>query len=188
MNFIAKYWAKAGGVVAAVLIIFVLVSKDSMDIRSIALLNLAFLMLHQFEEYVYPGGFKSFFNSFIGGKNRLIRFPLSDTAIIAVNVFIGWGLYFLAVIIPDSILVSVTLITSFINGIVHTGALLRFRKYNPGFITGLFLFIPFSVYSAMQLSGNLQSSDWLIIIPSAILGTALIPFTIYLFRDKTNSI
>lgn len=189
MRFITKYWAKAGGVIAAAIIIFAVISKGTvLNIKSVALLNLAFLMLHQFEEYVYPGGFKSFFNSYIGGKNRVIRFQLSDTAIIVVNVVIGWGFYLLAVLFPNFILVSITLATSFMNGVVHTGALLRFRKYNPGFITGLFLFIPFSVYSMLHLSKNMQANDWFIIIPSAILGTALIPFTIYLFRDKTNTI
>lgn len=185
MHFITKYWAKAGGAIAAAIIIIVSISKESaLSLKTAALFNLSFLMLHQFEEYVYPGGFKEFFNSNIGGRNRIVKFSITDTAIIVVNVVIGWGFYFLAVMIPDIILVSFTLITSLMNGIVHSAALLRFRKYNPGLITGSFLFIPFTLYSISQISGNLQASDWFIIIPLAILGSALIPITIYLCRNK----
>lgn len=187
MSFIAKYWAKTGGVTALLIILFVLIYNDSlMLIQSIALINLSFLMLHQFEEYVYPGGFKNFFNTYIGGKSSIIKFPITDTGIIAVNILIGWELYLLGILFSYSIFTAVLLLTSLINGIVHTGALLRFKKYNPGFITGLFLFIPFSVYSILQLSRDslINPVDLLIIIPFALAGTALIPFTLYLCRNK----
>ena len=167
--------------------VFVFISKESaLSLKTAALFNLAFLMLHQFEEYVHPGGFKEFFNSNIGGSNRIVKFSITDSAIIVVNVVIGWGFYTLAVLFPTIIIVMMLLMTSLVNGIVHSAALLRFRKYNPGLVTGIFLFIPFSIYSMLRLSENnvFKNGDWILIICLALGGTALIPFTIYLCRNK----
>jgi hypothetical protein len=187
MKSVNNNWAKVGGVVAVCIIIFVSIYKNPVfHIHSIALLNLAFLMLHQFEEYVYPGGFKQFFNTYVGGKSRIISYPLSDKAIVTINIGLGWGLYVTGVIFPNPFIIMVLLTASFINGVVHTGAFVKLKKYNPGLITGLFIFIPFSIYAANRVIDNslMTSPGIFFSILFAIGGITLIPITVYLLRDK----
>ena len=187
-QFILKYWAAFGGVPALVIILYILLISDTglSGIRTIAALNLAFLMLHQFEEYIFPGGFKEFFNINIAGKSRIIPFPVSDKGIIIVNIVLGWGFYSAGIIKPIPVFILILLGASLLNGIVHTAVMIRLRKYNPGFITGMFIFIPFTLYAGKLIirSGSITPPEWLLIIPLTIAGSALIPVTLYLCRKR----
>ncbi len=50
------------------------------------------LMLHQFEEYVFPGGFLSWFNREVF-KSASDTSPMSPKIAFVVNVLIGWPLF-----------------------------------------------------------------------------------------------
>jgi hypothetical protein len=91
MNWINKNWAKLGGFMAIVIMAYTLVSYALIThIESLLWIHVAVLQLHQFEEYVYPGTFKTFYNEHIFGKNSITRFPLNDNGIIIVNVVLAW--------------------------------------------------------------------------------------------------
>ena len=190
MNFIYSIWAKAGGTFSVLILIYVLLFSPCkiLSIQSAGWLNLAFLMLHQFEEYVYPGGFKDFFNNNLYKKISIIRFKLNDRSAFHVNVTLGWTIYFICAVFAGSnpVFLMIILGITFINGIAHTGAAIVFRKYNPGLITGLFFFIPFTLYITIQFIQNhiISSGDWLLIIISAASGTFAIPLTLFIFREK----
>lgn len=148
-------------------------------------------MLHQFEEYVFPGGFKNFFNANVSKANKIIRFKINETAAFHVNVTLGWTAYLIVALLAENyfLLIIVILVITFMNGIVHTAALIVLKKYNPGFITGLFLFIPFSAYSIVKLANDrtITGSNWVIIITAAIAGSLLIPLILYLTKKYENS-
>lgn len=94
MEFINRNWAKFGGAAGIILIIYVylIAGHDLTLLRKYAILNLAFLMLHQFEEYVLPGGFKEYFNNNIVDPMGFIRNKITDKAILFVNLGLGWVL------------------------------------------------------------------------------------------------
>ena len=181
------HWAKAGGFLFIVIIFYVLLFTPykTFNLQTVGWLNLAFLMLHQFEEYVYPGGFKEFFNSNISG---FVRFKLNDRSAFHVNVTLGWSFYFLAAILSGiyPILLVVALGINLLNGLVHTGAAIVLKKYNPGFLSGLFIFIPFSVYVLRQLAIKdlIISGNWFMIAIFIIAGALTIPMTLYIFKEK----
>jgi hypothetical protein len=104
--------------------------------------------LHQFEEYIYPGGFAEFFNRNLLGSSRddwpvtkmfslwinvpiiFIAFPLS--AILAGKYGLGLGIW--------------TAYFSIVNALSHVGMFPK-SGYNPGFVVSLLLNIPVGIYT-----------------------------------------
>lgn len=104
--------------------------------------------LHQFEEYVYPGGFAQFFNRKLLRSERddwpvtkmfslwinipiiFVAYPLS--AILAGTYGLGWGIW--------------TVYFSILNALSHVIMFPRFG-YNPGFAVSLLLNIPVGIYT-----------------------------------------
>ncbi|MCB0639178.1 MAG: HXXEE domain-containing protein, partial [Lewinella sp.] len=94
MTWINHNWARIGGCGALLIIAwFIREGMPWHDLNALLWIHLALLLLHQFEEYVYPGGFKDFFNRHIHGKNPVLRFPLTDPGILLVNVLLAWAAF-----------------------------------------------------------------------------------------------
>ncbi|MCB0571238.1 MAG: HXXEE domain-containing protein [Phaeodactylibacter sp.] len=184
MRWIIKNWARVGGVLSLLLIagLFLRWERWWEQAGALLWLHLALLMLHQFEEYVYPGGFKAFFNQDIYGKRGPFRYPLTDGAILAVNIVLGWGFYALAALAgPGALAFGAGLVlVSGLNGLVHSLLFVAKRKYNPGFLTGLLLFLPFALYFFYQTRDELSNSDWSTALTIGLLGTGMIPMMIFL--------
>lgn len=190
MDLIYRYWAKAGGVLAAGILVYVyLIEGARMPlVNKFALLSLAFLMLHQFEEYVYPGGFQYYFNTKIYNPFGFFKNKITNKAVIWVNVILGWGIYsIVAIFFRENPVVVMTFVTVLlINGMLHFGITFSTRNYNPGVVTGAILFIPLSIYSAIKLkeTGVMTTPEILMVLPYAAGFSLLIPITIFVCRDK----
>ncbi len=190
MNLVYKHWAKAGLLFALSIIAYIyLVRKQNIALLDkYILLNLAFLMLHQFEEYVYPGTFKDYFNLNLYNPFGFFRNKLTDKGIIYVNVVLGWGINIIVFLFisTNPVLVTAAIGIIFINGIMHFGMAYKTRYYNPGLVTGAVLFVSFGLYSFNKFYTlgliNLYTSILAGVI--AILCSLMIPVTIYLCREK----
>ncbi len=128
--------------------------------------------VHEFEEYVCPGGFLKFFNN---NTMRCIRddYPMTDVGSFWINIplvyiampfsavlahFFGleWGIW--------------TALFSVLNGLGHVGFWAIFgRKYNPGLCASLLLNIPFGIYAIHYFVTNLHFSAT-VYIASAVVG------------------
>jgi len=178
-----KYWAKTGGLIAISIVLYIFISDLKFtDLKALLWLHFATLLFHQFEEYVYPGGFQEFFNEYIYNKTPIIRSPLNDGGIILVNVVLGWSAYLISAINGEDMLwLAIGLLgVTILNGIMHTLMFVIHKKYNPGFVTGLFIFIPFGSYVLLKLldvtsSSMLQSGIFIFVI-----ATVLIPLSIFI--------
>ncbi len=190
MDLIYRHWAKAGVVFAAGILVYVyLIEGAKMPlVNKFALLSLAFLMLHQFEEYVYPGGFQQYFNTRIYNPFGFFKNKISDNAVIWVNVVFGWGVYGIVAFFfhNNHTVVMIFVAVLLINGIMHFGLAFSTRNYNPGVVTGAMLFIPLSIYSAIKLkeTGVMALPEILMVLPYAAGFSLLIPITIFVCRDK----
>ena len=146
MNLIYRNWAKAGLLFSLFIVAYVyLIHKDSIVLLDkYILLNLAFLMMHQFEEYVYPGTFKEYFNTRLYNPFGFFRNKLTDKGILWVNVIFGWGvnIFVLLLFSTNPVAVMAVIGILFINGIMHFFVTFKTRYYNPGVVTGAILFIP----------------------------------------------
>jgi hypothetical protein len=122
-------------------------------------------VLHVLEEYFYPGGFPDFMK-----KSSPIFAPFVTTtfAILINGLFLV--LCVLGAIFGRSALVFGLSIGSLLvfNGLTHLGGSLRARKYAPGMISGLLLYLPLGLtaYVLFLRSGQLS-------VPQALHSVAL---------------
>jgi len=106
---------------------------------------LAAALTHIFEEFVWPGGFMSWYRRYRGSAvqsitprflvivNVILLAVCVDAAIVTVTRF-GVA-YWIAV---SAILAS--------NGVWHLWAAIQGREYSPGMVTGVIVYIPLAVY------------------------------------------
>ncbi|HMT11284.1 MAG TPA: HXXEE domain-containing protein [Ignavibacteria bacterium] len=190
MELIYRHWAKLGGVIAAGILVYIYVIQGARMplVQKFSLLSLAFLMFHQFEEYVYPDGFQQYFNTRIYNPFGFFKNKISDKAVIWVNVVFGWGVYgIVAIFFHDNhTLVMIFVAVLLINGLLHFGVSFSVRDYNPGVVTGAILFLPLAIYSGIKLkeSGVMTTPELVMVLPYAAGFSLLIPITIYVCRDK----
>jgi len=177
MESIYKNWPKSTGFVSmilfAILFIWLFIDPYLNIYIWFFWLHLPILMVHQFEEYIFPGGFQNIVNiEFFKTSNP--NFPLSNRLAFILNIGL-WLLFILAAIVEFNAiwLPLITLIFNLGNGLGHgIFAPLKQRCYNPGFFSGLFLIIPFTTLFLLNLIiENLVSVNDIIV--SLIIGTLL---------------
>ena len=122
----------------------------------VLLLQTPLYMLHQTEEYIFPGGFGKFFNTQIFKLDTEDR-PLDQNFIFFINVILIW------IILPLFGLLSIIDYQyglwipyfSFFAGIAHVLLAIRAGKlYNPGLFASLFINIPVGLWSILFLINN----------------------------------
>jgi hypothetical protein len=68
--------------------------------RLFSALNLAALMVHQFEEYSFPGYFPGLLNAGVFKSDKPDRYPLNTNSALIVNAVVGYPFYLLPVLFP----------------------------------------------------------------------------------------
>jgi hypothetical protein len=145
-------WQMVGAVMAPVLFtllaIFYLTTPDLIMYQWLLWLHLPVVMIHEFEEYVFPGGFKHFVNTrtFISVAGTEEDIPLNEPYIFLVNPVLIWPWVILGAIfytIPW-IGFSAIIFQFAINNVQHAaGFQMKSRGYNPGLVTTMLLLIPY---------------------------------------------
>ena len=182
MNLLINYWAKVGLLFAfTVLIVAFMLRQTLTEIQLLLWIHFATLLLHQYEEYVFPGGFKKFYN-------KIFKIRLTNSGIIFVNVILAWTAYFFSAFFHDKLLwltfglLGITVL----NGLLHTVMFLLFRKYNPGLITSILLFIPLGAYIAFKVFKIISNTELVMSLLVFFAGISLVPFSI-LFTSKLSN-
>lgn len=145
MKWIIKNWAKVGIILAFYLTLFLVVFMREIGLDLFLILILTPLyMLHETEEYVFPGGFKRFINKDIFNFDTEEK-PMDDNFIFAINIGFIW------ILLPVFGLLSKISLNfglwipyfTIIAGVAHIGLAIKAHKiYNPGLIISLTLNIP----------------------------------------------
>lgn len=132
-------------------------------------LHLPVYMLHQYEEHD-ADRFRIFVNTVVGGgKDVLTRMD-----IFIINIAGVWGVDALAFVLAAWVHLGLGLIAvylSLVNAIAHCAQAIALRRYNPGLITSVVLFLPLGVLTLWVLSGNAQvtATDHVISLGLALL-------------------
>ncbi len=147
-------WAKAGLPLSIFLFIFLFIFvKDSDFVLFLLLLQTPLYMLHETEEYIFPGGFGKFFNMDIMKFDTPDQ-PLDENFIFIINVGLIW------IILPLFGLLAIRDYAyglwipyfSFFAGLSHIALGIKARKrYNAGLIVSLLLNIPVGAWSVFYL-------------------------------------
>ena len=188
INNLYEYWAKAG-FITAIFLLIMLFFNSRVPIGSFEWFywfSIPLYMFHQFEEYVFPGGFKEELNQILG-KAQPNQEILTNKLVLTVNIGFVWILN-LALILLSAISVIFPIILMTIvgfNGIVHVLSSIRFRKYNPGLVLSIVGNIPLSLYVLIGLgiTGNASSIDLTIGIVIGVILHALL-FVVLITRAK----
>jgi len=188
-KWLEKEWAKVGVILSVFLFVFLLVFVRKTDfVVFILLLQTPLYMLHQTEEYIFPGGFGKYFNT------KIFRLetedgPVDQKFIFFVNVILIW------IVLPVFGLLSIITYQfglwipyfSFFAGIAHVLLSIRAKKlYNPGLIVSLFINIPIGLWSILYLI-NTGILKHFFFNPHIVIGlglNAILPVVgVFLFRN-----
>src|SRR5919199_9648 len=129
-------WFKVGAILAmAIAGALALSGRRLSRPRLFSALNLAALMVHQFEEYGFPGYFPGMLNGGVFKSDKPDRYPLNTNSSLIVNAVAGYPFYLLAVLFGFA--------QAVFHGIVPP---LRAKAlYGPGLLTALFLHVPIGI-------------------------------------------
>jgi ketosteroid isomerase-like protein len=120
---------------------------------------LAAVVLHVFEEFVWPGGFTAWYHAYRPDVARTVtpRFMIVVNAILIVLAVLAGVIG----VTPRGIVIWLTIAAVVgINGVWHLQATLRGRRYSPGVVTGALLYLPIMVggYSFFIRSGRISNA------------------------------
>ena len=156
-RWLKKEWAKVGVILSIYLFVMLFAFVRQYDfVVFVLLLQTPLYMLHQTEEYIFPGGFGKFFNTKIFNLETEDE-PLDENFIFYVNVIIIW------IVLPVCGLLSTLNYNfglwlpyfSFFAGVAHVALALKAKKlYNPGLMVSLFINIPVGLWSIRYLLGQ----------------------------------
>lgn len=168
MRLLRRYWYDLGGAVAALTLIYAAARWREMNRTSLLLLlNFIALLLHQFEEYGWPGGEPTILNIVMRPSERPDRYPLNQNSAMVINVLAAYGFYLLPVFFPRMYWLGIapTLFgfgQFLIHGIAVPKKLGSF--YNPGLAAVMLLHIPIGIAYILHISASsdVRAMDWIL--------------------------
>ena len=107
--------------------------------------------LHVIEEYVYPGGFPDFM------KRMFPSLAASVTHLFAIIINALFILLCIAAVLVGESLPLLSLSVAALcgsNALVHLVATCRTRRYVPGVVTGLILYLPLAILALWRIGTN----------------------------------
>lgn len=129
-------------------------------------LQFVIYLLHEFEEHVWPGGFKAYVNQRVVGPVLRARFPraaiperdfpLDDRAVFWINVSFIWIAFPVFAVLAATVDLRFGLLLPWVgvvNASVHVLAAIAKRAYNPGLAVSVVLNIPTGVATLIFLAG-----------------------------------
>ena len=149
LNLVSADWQKALPILIVIGLVLWLMFFRATPTAEQALFAalLIIYMIHQIEEHLWPVGFRQFANAHVF-KSGNDDWPVTEGGVALVNVGYVWLPLLLAALFPGPLRwvglgwVGLTLI----NALTHIVTSIRFRVYNPGLITSILLFLPFTVW------------------------------------------
>ena len=147
-------WAKAGLLISIFLFAFLFfIVKDPDFVLFLLLLQTPLYMLHEAEEYIFPGGFGKFFNMDIMKFDTPDK-PLDEDFIFSINIILIWIILpFFGLLAAKDYVYGLWLpYFSFFAGVSHIALGIKARKrYNAGLVVSLLLNIPVGVWAVLYL-------------------------------------
>lgn len=166
IDFLRHHWYDLGVVSFCLSLRYFHLNRSKLTTtQKFLLLNFMTVLVHQFEEYRFPGGFPAAMNIGVHSSTRPDRFPLSSQSSTFTNVVATYGFYLPPFFFPDQVWAGLAPILFgfgqfFIHGIninLKLGSI-----YNPGLASVVFMHIPLGYYYIryMTESGQLNGRQW----------------------------
>ncbi len=175
-----REWMRAGLVVAVFLIVYLTVLVAPTDLVLYAmLLGAPLYMLHETEEYLFPGGFVEFANNDIYNQDPQTGL-LDEKLVYWINMGYIWLPLPVCGLLATYDLRAAAWIPYFLifQAVIHVGlSIVARRWYNPGLATACLLHVPFSVWAIYLLkdAGVVQNPYFNIYLPIGFIYTLALP-------------
>ena len=161
---IAADWQKALPILSVVsaALWFALFRNDPASEQAIFTALLVIYLLHQIEEHLWPGGFRQYANAHVFTSGR-DDWPVDAGGVALINIGYVWLPVAAAALFPEALRwVGLSWIgLTLVNAVTHIVTSIRFRGYNPGVVTAVLLFMPFTIWALMHETarGLLSGAD-----------------------------
>lgn len=152
MKFWRRYWYMIGGVLFVFLAFFMGLwgSGHLPKIQTILVYSWMAMLIHQVEEYGFPGGMPSITNmAAFREKEAPERYPFNAQQCFLCNVFFCYAFYILAICFPNVIWLGASQVLCVIVQLAAHAFLINFSMkdfYNPGLGSTVFLQLPIAIY------------------------------------------
>jgi hypothetical protein len=159
---VAENWQKALPYLSAAGVIgwIALFRSDPLSEQALFAGLLVIYLLHQIEEHLWPGGFRQSLNTdvFHSGNDN---WPVDKGGVAFVNIVWVWLPIGLAALLPATLrfIGLAWLGLTLVNGIIHIVSAVRLRSYNPGLVTSIVLFLPFTIFVLVREAARGMLSD-----------------------------
>jgi hypothetical protein len=164
MKFLRRHWYTVGLFVAAAAICWAILG-DISRVQLILLLNFVVLLIHQFEEYGWPGGGPWIVNEAVRASERPDRYPLNQNNALIINVFAAYLFYLLPVFFPQTVWLGLApVLFGFGQFLIH-GLFANIKLkwfYNPGLAAVVLGHIPLGIWYLAEIHarGIIDRWDW----------------------------
>ncbi len=152
MTYWRKHWYYIGGILFVALAFWVgLWGSDHLsNLQIILLFSWMGMLMHQFEEYAFPGGFPIIANmAGLGELDCPERYPLNAMQSFISNVFFCYLSYIIPIFFPNLIWMGASQVFAGVWQLPGHGIAMNVRlksKYNPGLASTAFLQTPVAIY------------------------------------------
>jgi hypothetical protein len=164
MRFLRRHWYSLGLIPAALTVVWLALSWHHIPwTQKLLAMNFVAVLLHQFEEYGWPGGEPAIMNIVLRRSDEPTRYPLNQNAAMVTNLLAAYGFYLLPVFLPNVIWLGLApVLSGFGQFIVH--GIQTPRKlgsfYNPGLAAVLLLHFPIGGFYIYYVHANDLVSRW----------------------------
>ena len=153
---LVRNWVYGGALAGVLLLVLLPVIDDGWPLPLLLVyLQMPIYMLHQLEEHD-ADRFQHVVNEMIGhGQDVLPR-----EAIFVINVGV-WGLNLISFALAAHVGIGWGLLGAYamaVNALAHIGQAARLRRYNPGLVTAIVLFLPVGLGGLWAISATGQST------------------------------
>ena len=186
-KFFRRHWHDVGVLSALVAGIYLAVAWDDVGVlQRILILNFIVVLLHQFEEYSWPGGFPAVANVVFLTVPLFASFmkPLNQLSSAVANCLFAYVFYLLPVFFPNTIWLGLgTFIVGAIIQVIGHAILVNYRirsLYSPGVATAVFGWLPLAVIYVYYIyqHGLVSGWTWLAAIGYVIVAMGLIFYVV----------
>lgn len=192
--FYRRYWAAFGGMIFVALAFLLGIAAEIFPLlQRIMILLFMALLFHQFEEYIYPGGFAIANNTgLFKDKQDPARYPLNERSAVVVNVVLAYPLYVAGIFCYRCLWLDIFIAYFTMSQIfVHCFKINRALRawYSPGCFSAVFVMFPMGIYTLVHIATcySVPASYWwgpVVAFPFVAFCMILLP--IMLFRSRVS--
>jgi len=194
MKFFRRHWYDIGGIVAIGAIACLVIFWNQMDtLVRLQLMSFIAILVHQYEEYGFPGGEPAIMNMALQNSDIPDHYPLNQNSAMVTNVLATYIVYLLPVFLPHVIWLGLApMLMGMAQFIVHGIATnIKLKSiYNPGLGAVVFLHFPIGIYYIWYITSNglAQGTDWLLgVVYLAFIAGGIVNGLTYRILAKRDS-